>query len=496
MSRSSRLFATLAVVMAVLMMTTPAAAANASSKINFDADATPNPQYGVELTKESHNLTWDSPLRYENDDGKLVLADAEVNGSIDNPYEFYPTHVAADDFGAFPHNKDNVSALTVSEWTVDATNTNATTTLVDASPATGVDGIQFATSSQTSGETTVFEFSNFSIENDIEKKHLATAVDVAALDAGAVVEVRAVDDNGDYYAADINSSRTSGSDLIANSTGTGFVFQEQMGQMDLVTAGDGSVGTLEKVQIVVKDGDADITMSMLNLEKLSKYKLGTRLENTDSDDELETVDIYEKNTSGKLALRKLTSMGSWANSAEIKGLTFDANFTAEKLSADAVKVEFKETGNKYPSYFGTVTVQYRMQLPDVYDLDYAFPTLDDSQSVTRDRVLSVEVAEGVSNSTAFEDIESWTDKTAAYTGLNKSITLDDTVQPGQYTVIKFEYKVTEDQYTAMQPTLGGPGFSSDDGGIIGFFSGFVNYIAAGVATIAVSIGLISRKSGA
>ncbi|RDZ43407.1 hypothetical protein C5B86_10135 [Haloferax sp. Atlit-19N] len=497
MSGSSRLLSLLSVAMAVLLLTTPAAAADASSEIDFSADATPNPQYGVQLTKATHNASWDSPLRYENNDGVLVLADAEVNDSVDNPYSFYPTHVDAADFGAFPVDKENVSALDASEWTINESNTAGTVTLMSDSPASGIDGVRFSTTSQTSGDVAVFEFSNFSIDSDIQKKHLATAVDVAELDAGAVVELRAVDDDGDYYAAEINASRTSGSNLIANATGSGYVFQEQMGQMDLVTAGDGSVGTLESVQVVVRDGDADVTMSMLNLEKLSKYKLGTRLADTDDDDELETVDVYEKNASGTLAVNELSSLGSWASSAAIKGLTFDANFTAERLGAEDVDVEFKETGNKYPGYFGTVTVQYRMALPDVYDLDYQFPTLTDEQSVTRDRVLSVELAEGVSESTAFEDIESWTDKTALYTSLNASVTLDDTVQPGQDTVIKYEYKVTEDQYDAMQPSaLGGAGFSSDDGGWFSFLSGFTNWIAAGLATIAATVGIASKRSGA
>ncbi|KAB1193626.1 hypothetical protein GJR96_09305 [Haloferax sp. MBLA0076] len=492
MSASSRLLTILAVVMAVLLVTTPAAAADASSKIDFSADATPNPGYAVQLTKASHNMSWDSPLIYENNDGDIVTAPAEVNGSIDNPYELTPTHVAVDDFGAFPHDKENVSALSASEWSSDST-----LTVVNSQPVTGVDGLNIATNgSMTASDSVSASFSNFSIENDIQKKHLAVGVDVDALDADTTVEVRAVDDDGDYYVAEVNSSRTTGSDLIANSTGDGYVFQEQMGKMDLVTAGDGSVGTLETVEVVVTGGDADVTMSMLNLDKLSKYKLGTTLKNTDDDDDLETVDVYEKNASGNLKLNELSSMGSWADSAEIKGLTFDANFTAEKLPDEDVKVEFKETGNKYPGYYGTVTVQYRMDLEDAYDLDYAFPVLQDEQSVTRDRVLSVEVAEGVSESTAFEDIESWTDKTASYTSLDRSITLDDTVQPGQDTVVKFEYKVTEDQFTAMQPSVGGPGFSSDDGGWFSFVNGFVNYIAAGIATIAASIGLVKRRSGA
>ncbi|MFB6189748.1 MAG: hypothetical protein ABEI57_07665 [Halapricum sp.] len=230
MKAGTRFTTVVAIFFAVLVVGAAPASA-ATTQPNFDAEPTPNPEQSATVTKAVHDMTWDSPLQYESNDGDLTSMNAHVNESVDNPYSFVVTDINASDYGAFPHDKSGVSALSASEWTKDVSASAGTASVANVETAANVEAVALSTSSQTSGDTAAFTFTNFSITSDESKRVLQTALDIKTLDSGAAVEMRVVDEDGDRKVAVINGSRASGEDLISNQTGDGYLYQRKLGDM-------------------------------------------------------------------------------------------------------------------------------------------------------------------------------------------------------------------------------------------------------------------------
>jgi hypothetical protein len=291
---------------------------------------------------------------------------------------------------------------------------------------------------------------------------------VKSIDAGTTVEFNVVDANGDVKTAEINTSRSSGEDFVTNTSGDGIVYQRALGDMDTDSSnGDGSWNDIESVEIAVHDGDADLEIAGLNVEKMSMYDLGSAKKNTDSDeDDLENAEYTEKKTGGAMDLYSLETLGSAFDSAELHNLEIDMVGTPEHLPDDDVMIKLEQT-DKFPGYYGIATIYVDMGLQDSYDLSYANAERTDEQSVTSDRILSVEYAEGVSDDTDFADIEdsAFADKTSLYSSEGTNVTVDDTLQTGSHDVVKFRMKLDENQYNAIKSTGGFGGGGAKSGGL-------------------------------
>ncbi|WP_332898745.1 hypothetical protein [Haladaptatus sp. CMSO5] len=486
----------LAVLLAAILLAVPVAGAVVGG-VNWSADAAPAPEHHYDVTKSVHKMDWgvtdEDARKYENDEGDVVKMEAQVNQSSDllNPYSFTATHVNDSDWGAFPHEEENVSALDAGEWSVD--NAGATSGSGNAAAnvevASDVDAIRFQTDgAMAGGDTVVYTFNNFSVTSDENKRFMQVGMDIDTLDSGTIVEVAVIDEDGDEKVSEVNTSRSSGEDFIANATGDGYVFQRQLGEMTTVANGDGTFDNIESVEVRVIDGDADVSVSLLNLEKLSKYQLGIeKYENADED--IKTREIYEVKTVGAISVHSLSTLGSWADDAEIRDLTFSAIGTADLTGDEDIMAEFEQT-DKYPGYHGTATIYVRMGPADSYDLSYANAEFVEEQQVTEDRIISVELAEGVSEDTELENISDseWSDKTSLYTGEGTNVTLDSTIQPGSLHVVKYELKLDEEQFMALQQSQSAGGFQ-EDGGLL---AGFMNWIMAGFATIAGSLAVLTK----
>lgn len=468
------LFLTLVVLLVGGMTVTPAAAANA--KINYDSSAAPQGELAGDITIDHHRMG-DTALTYNNDNGEWIEFAGNVNSSVDNPYEFVATDVAFDDAGAFPHAKENYSALTATgDWSAG---TGISATAVETAP--GVDALSIATDgSMTSGDTATASFSNFSVTSEENKRYLQTALDVNSIDSGTTVELRVIDDDGDYKAAEINTSRTSGEDLIANATGEGYIFQHQLGKMDLVANGDGTFNDIQSVDVVVSDGDFEGEISALNVDKMSTWDWGDKLVDTDDDDELETESITEHKTGGALTISSLDSMGDVFSSADIKGLTVPFEVPVSELASEDVSVEFTdaEQYSNYDSHFKAYT---RFSLPSAYDLSYANVELRDTVSVPGSRYVNVEYAEGTGD-TDFEDISSWSDITDSYSSVGSNVTVDDTIQPGTSLVLKYDYVVTGGEQSSLTATGGMGPTGSSGGGFLDMIISIPGAIVTGIAS--------------
>lgn len=448
--------------MFALLVAAVAPGAAATGGVNWSADPAPNFEEKFNVTKDTHDMSWGTShadaLKYEGDDGGVETLSADVNTSRDNPYSYVVTDINFSDAGAFPHSKDNVSALDAIEWTsATSDSTNVTPSKADTTTAPGVGAVQFSTTDMGAGDTATFTFSNFSIANDIEKRHVQAALDVNSASTGATGEFRLVDGDGDYYAESIN-----------NVSGDGYLFQSQIGSMTLNTAGDGTFGTAQKVEFVVADADMDVSVSALNFEKMSKWDLGTEKKDTDSDDDLEDVEHMEVTAdgAGAISVHSLGTLGSAFDSAILHDVTFEAIQSGDDLDSSNVVAEYNETGDKYPGYHGTATIYVRMGLPSAYDLSFANAELRDTQAVTNDRIMSVEYAEGVADDTDLKNVSdsSYTDKTDLYTGEDASISLDTTIQPGQNGQLKIKMKLTESQLNNLQNTGGAAGGAAGGSG--------------------------------
>jgi hypothetical protein len=464
-----------------------------------------NPTTSGEVTIQSYNVSWD-PIQYENNNGELVAHPSHVNESVDNPYSFVATDIEVADYGTFPRKSaesgNSASALDASEWSTsvsDTSNTALSTSDVETAP--GVDAVNIATGgSMGSGDTATATYSNFSVTSDEKKRYLQVAMDVNQLDSGATVDVRVVDENGDYYAAEVNPSRSSGEDLIGSAQGEGYVFQRQLGDMELVADGDGTFDNIEKTEVVIVEGDADVSVTAVNAQKMSTWDLGTQLKDTNGDGELEETTLKEVSSPGAVSITSLDSMGQTFQKGIVHDLTIDFASNRSDRDADEIVTNFNQTDQR-PGYYGTATIYVPTGLPSAYELSYASVQTSHTQSFLSDRYIEVSYAEGVGD-TAPKNISSWTDITSSYSSQGANVTVDDTLQPGQtnYAVIKLqlqenEFQTTQDAFATAGAAVMGPGGGGDGlgnlpiiGGGLAALSGLWAYIKGLVPFIGTSRG--------
>ncbi|WP_158855603.1 hypothetical protein [Halorhabdus sp. CUG00001] len=469
----------LAVVAGMTAM--PVMASNAT--IDYGADAAPQLGVSGDVTIADHPMGNDS-LTYNNDNGEWTALPADVNTSVDNPFEFTASDVAFDDAGAFPHASD-ATALNASLWATDTSSSAGSMTVGETETAPGVGALSISTASQTSGDTAIASFDLTQtdvaspVTSDENKRYLQIVGDVNALDSGAAVNVQVVDADGDYYEAEINSSRSSGEDMIANATGEGVIYQAQLGTLTLNQVGDGTFNDIETVEVEVVDGNADVDISALNIDKMGTWDFGDQLIDTDDDDELESEQITEHKTGGPIAVSDLSTLGDTFSDAHIMDLTVPFVQTAEDLAPEDVSVEFT-AADQYSNYESHFEGDFRFELRTAYDLSYSNLELTDEASVPATRYVSVEYAEGTGD-TAFEDISSWSSISGSYDGVGADVSIDETVQPGTAMVVSFDYVITGDEQSALESAgaaMGPTGSSS--GGLLGFIFSPLGMIVSGV----------------
>ena len=465
-------------LLATLLVTSLAApAAVAAPDFNENASAAQNPYIEADVTVANYDRVEMTPGQYEDDSGDVANLPGTVQQSNDvddigsgevNPYHFTATDVAFADATAFPHADNNVSAIqNTTRWGVNTSASAGSMTVDSAMTAPGVDALYVSTSSQTAGDTATASFDDVLITSDAQKRYVQAILDVDQLDTGATVELRAVDSDGDYVATTINSSATaSDDDVIATGTGDGYVIQEQVGALSTQGSGDGTMGAIDSVEVVVMDGDATIQMSALNADKTSQWSLGDKRVDTDSDDDFETETIEDVSEPGQVQLSDMDSLGPAFDDAEISGLEMPMRFAASDLATDDQKVNVTfQPAESYPSFENRMEAYYRLELPSAYDLSYANAALKQDVTVPSSRYQTVEVREGASD-TQFSEIDGWTDSTSAITSQGDTVTLDDTIQPGQEIAIHETVLVTNDEADALREIAGAGQFSENSGGLI------------------------------
>jgi len=458
-----------AIFLMVSAAATPAMAA--SNGLNYaDGDA-PNPQFNVEevTVDEWSNADFDSPLEYYDDSGDATRLDGELNTSEDvddlgtgsvNPISLTATDIDVAEFGEFPRNdaedgENSASALDASEWTASGA------TVEDATTAPGVDAVRYTGSASSDSAT----YGNITaLDSDVEKRDLQIAADISS--ASGTPTLQLTDSDGDYVSVEVYnaSADQTADDVLANATGEGHVLQTEIGQLAVQGSGDGAMGEVVDIQVT---GDVTAEFSLINAEKTSQYTFGEKyVEN--SDGELETETITEPH--GEYSVHSVDTLGATFDDAVIMGLSFPAHVSAEFAPAEDVDATF-QGDNAYPQWDSVASINYRLSLPDAYDIGYSGVSLEQTSQWPGTRYVSVEVKEGVGD-TDFADIENADSVTSSFDAQDKTVTLDSTISPGTEYYIGIDLKLTSDEASAMQAAGGGAGVmgGGGGGGIVSFFT--------------------------
>jgi len=451
------------------------------AQVNDGSEYTQGARLEADVTKDVHQLSWSSPLTYEADDGTTSKLPGVLNDSANNTFEYQATDLEAAALGEFPRkdseSNNSASGLDATEWSTSGASVS------NSEPAAGVEAIDVSASAAGDQAT----YSNFSVSSDEPNRYLQLVLDVNSLGSGTEVQIEVVDADGDHKTARINGSASMAEDVIATGTGEGYVYQRQLGEMATNTAGDGTFDNIEKVRIQFVGGTADLTITGMNVEKMSTWSFGERKVDTDSDDDLETETVTEHKETGTIAVHDLSTLGDAFGDGAIHDLTMPVKFRTSDLGSSDAKVNFT-AADGYPSFSDRVDLYYRLELPSAYDLSYANAKFVAETELPSNRYLAVEYAEGVSD-TEFGDISSWSDETSKFDNEGDEVSLDTTIQPGQKIAIHAKYLVTGDEKSAIESAgvVGGP--IGDTGG-----GGIENLPVIGVIVTALA-GVIGRLKG-
>lgn len=493
--RGARITGALAVFMALLVaMTAPGAAATGPA-LNFDSDKTPNPTIVEdELVVDEHDMgDMSSPLEYYDDSGEVSELPADYNDSEETPLGVRFDRVDADAYTLFPRidgESDNSANWTVaSDWTTATSDSTNVTESVSEADTEGIDLVEFTTSGMGAGDTATATFSeNVSITSDANKRVLMWAGSVDSL--SGTVEVRAVDSDGDYHYAEINSSAdASDDDIIANGTGTSLVFQERLSELPLAGSGDGTLDEIQKVEIVAVDGDATVTTAGLDLESKSTETIADIERDTDGDGDLETTTAEEIYEGGKTNVTGLDSLGPWYDTATISDLSvYEVRYAFAELSdSEEYSVETSDAdAYQYPK---KLEIYGDMEVPSAIDLSHGALTLEFEQGLVTERYKTLEVASDVDSSEDwgnFTGTSDMVDKTGSLSGDGDTAEL--VASPSADTNYRVHGVVVlqNDEVDEVLDTSGAQGPTGSEGGI---FSSLWGQIVGLVAAAAGAVGL-------
>lgn len=481
------------------------AAASGGYTLNPEADEHPDTYFSEDrLTIETHDRSSMGWMDYEDDSGEVQTVQAQVNGSVSGAKVSYRADQLADsDLNQFPRtdaeSNNSETWLDTANWTTsvsDATNTALTVSDSDGSTASGVDSIQVGTSGMASGDTATATYSQPAVTSDANKRYFQGVMNVDQLEAGAVVAVQVRDGGGDYVEMEINGSRdATDNDVIANGTANGVIVQEQLGQLTVQGTGDGSLDAVQEIRIVTTDGNAQVTITGLNVEKKSAWDFGTeRVPDTSTDD----IDDYtgevvrDRPNGGAIEAASLQGLGDWASDATVNKLTYlDVEYHLQDKPED---VDANITsGENYPNY-ELLELTWTRTILTAYDITHGQLELQTEQSLLSERYVKLRYAEGTGDKSTSEVADSsWIDLSGLLGDEGKTITADSTGQAGVTYKFQITGKLLPDQADNLEAAqdAGGGGFWGDSGGSSPFTSVY-NWVAGGVVGLLAMLGLRSK----
>lgn len=486
------------VVLAVGVATAATSLAPGDLTYDRSADApAPNPWINESSLTIDHHVG-DGPLEYDDDNGDPATLPGTVNSSVDNPYRYQVTGVEDPDFGAFPRGSAQASALNASEWSTGGANASKLT-VSDTETETDVDAVRFDTgSAMATDDVATATYNNWSTEldSDESKRVLMLAADVDTLDSDTRASVRVYDESGDYKEVAINGSSSAtedGTSTWINATGDGQVVQVKLSE--LTTEGGGSWSNVENVTVRVTDGDLDMSVSLVDLEKKTPYEWGTYRADTDGDDDLEDVDVAE-DPDGDVKVHAVDTIDNGFSDATLHDLTVaGVQYRAQDLTdAEDYEIEVTEASDR-PAYDQKIDFYYRLEVPSAIELSHSGLELRHSTAWPGERYAKVETREGC-GTTDFEDVSGWTDQTASFDSEGKNVTVDDTISVDTAYCIHVQWYGTQEEVDAMQSAGGGGGGAApSEGGnpIVSFFTDPLGAVVSLLGAIGIGGKALSRR---
>ncbi|MCO8254542.1 hypothetical protein NKF26_12085 [Haladaptatus sp. AB618] len=449
----------LSVLLIVLLATSTligAVGATGNAAINYDAG--PNPYIEEQtLTVATHNMSTMGPLDYSNDDGEVTTLPAHLNSSVKNQFSVRFDKVSDDAFTQFPRDTNKSAVLDQGDWT--------TSGLTVSEANTDVEGINFA---GTNGTAT---YSDLDLD-DANKRVLLAVGTINSIDAGASVEIRAVDADGDYKA------------VTWNETGSGIVTQQKLADATLQGSGDGQLDTVTKIVVATVNGDADVSLVGLDAERKSKLVLGTTWMDEDDDGSKESVTRYESD-GGAVDLTTLDSMGAWTDDAMIHDLEIHGViYAAADVASDDVSANFSDADN-FASYPTKLDDRVRLKVPVAIDLTHSGLALNAEQKYVNQRYVGVKLVEGVSDDTKLSNVSQnkFSDVTSKYNAIGETHELDATISPGTGYVFHATILLQSDDVRKLKDVSS----SNAAGGPVGSSGGILSSIWTWIGTIAASV---------
>ena len=480
------------------LATTGASMAAAATDLNYSSDYVHNPTLEGTVEIAEHDRTkFDSEIEYINDSGDPdsfesaggAIAENDDDSTAHNPVSLRPDKIATEEYYGFPRGESydsdgdgeddsDVYVLDATHWSTDVSGTAGSLTFEDTESAAETTALHVAASGQASGDVAKATFSNFeTINSGIDRKRLQLVATVDSLPSGTTVYVRVRDSAGNvkeaWMDADADSTATG---TITTQTGPGQVYQMPLGELST------ALDDIDEIEIAIADGDADITIAGLNLEKESEWVFGTE-QYVNSDDELKTRTLKEP--SGSYSITKLDTLGDEFSSATIRDLQVEVEFAASRLGDDGSGDSEWSDGSDWDQDERLEHME-GWDLPTAYDISYATDlTLRDETLFADHRYLEAGFATGLDELPSLEDKDdiSWTDATATYEGGNigDEITLSASIAGGQKIAWHVDVVMSESERESATATGGvGGGAVSSSGG---WFSGPRGILTSAAATI-------------
>jgi hypothetical protein len=479
----------------------PVAAQDAA--LNYETDMTPDPRILGAVTVDEVGPDM-GMLEFINDAddvedladyGGMLAADDDDSAAY-NPVQFDAGAggVDADTFGAFPRGEmfdesgdgdaeTDISALDSTHWSTDESSTAGTISVADSDSDGGVSGLQISTSSQTSGDTAVASLDSqyVSIADSIDQRVIQLGVDVTTLESATVVEIVFTDSNSNTVTVSIDDGLTlDDSDVVADGTGSAYVFQAGIGDI-----APGTLDDIDSVKVKVKDGNADVTFFWIDVERTEKLSFGTEeYENTDGDYETRTV--YEPQ--GAYSVQDLGGLDDAFDGATLYSVQYDAEFRVSEALSSWVDFQFEEAG-RYDRDLRFQTVQ-NIDLPTAFDLSWSLDDFVVDQSHPSSRYLTVEVATESEaqtlDDTGDDTSTSWTGRTGRFDGaIGDTVELSGAPSASDVEAVHYDVLVDESEREEMTAAAGGGGggpAGGGDGGILDFVTSLPGMIATGLVS--------------
>jgi hypothetical protein len=448
------------------------------------------------------------PLQYIDDDGETSDleddgwsvrerkdADPDVDPTPHNPVSLSAAEIDSTEYKSFPRgetfdesgdgDKDtDVSILDVTHWSKDASGSNGSGSISDqTSPADGP-GLRVEATQSTS-DSIVFSFdsSYVSVESGEDRKRMQLVVDVDTLATDTTVRFRAIDEDGDYREALIDTAEDETTDsVIASGTGSSIVYDTALGDIAQTNNGDGNFNNLSEVEIHVDDGDATVDIFGMNLERESEWQFGDE-EVLNSDDEIETNTITEP--SGSFAINSIESIPAPLDSATLSGVSIDVEQRGSDLPSEWQQIYSEDSPSGYDRERRLAQGHVHL-MRDQYALSWSSGTLYLVGGLPSSRYIEVGHQTNVdpvpeTRDELIEDISYIDDSGSVSVGDDTENELANSVLSGEYAVVLADIVLSSDELAAVEQSVGATGAAGAAGGGGGILStgrGAITAVAA------------------